>query len=131
MLRDLIDELNDPALQSLVLTEPSPLPEDFTAQLLMRIEAEQPRGVNIVWPWLRSRWSRRQYASVAYAMSATVVIISASNALFLWNQTTNALGDMADTTSTYWDALQASVGGAAAYLGSLWYGILHFLHLAS
>jgi hypothetical protein len=129
MLRDLVGDLNEPELQAMVLNEPSPLPDDFTAQVLMRIEAEKPRGVNIVWPWLRTKWTRRSYSSVAYAMSATVVVISAGNALYLWNQTTNTASEWGAQATTYWDALQASVGGVAGYMGSLWYALLHLLHL--
>lgn len=123
-LRNLFDELNDPGLQQLVLHEPAPLPADFTEQVMRRVEAERPSGVNLVWPWLRRRWSTRQYASVAYAMSATILVVSAGNLLYLWSATTDRLQLWSIQAQAYWDALQAHLGGTGAYLEGLWHNFL-------
>lgn len=119
-LRDLDLDLDDPELHRMVMSEPSPLPEDFTAQILSRVEAERPTGLNVVWPWIRTKWSRRQIASVAYAMSATMVVISAGELLFLWNRTTDQLSTWTVQGQAYWGALQAHAGGAGAYLSVIW-----------
>lgn len=119
-------DLNAPEVQEMVMREPSPLPEDFTAQVLSRVEAEKPTGLHVVWPWVRQRWSRRQVASVAYAMSATMVVVSAGEVVFLWNQTTNQFSVWAVQAQAYWDALQATMGGAGAYLGVAWQWLGHF-----
>ncbi len=103
----LLDDLDDPELQRMVLDEPPPLPEDFTAQVMQRIEDEHPKKVNVIWPWLRKHWTRRQYASVAYAMSATMVVVSAGNLLFLWNESTDRLAVLSAQVQAYWDAFQA------------------------
>ncbi|MGE5676063.1 MAG: anti-sigma factor family protein [Mycobacterium leprae] len=126
----LLADLQDPELQRMMLNEPSPLPGDFTAQVMERVEAERPTGLNLVWPWLKRRWSSRQYTSVAYAVGATMVVVSASNLLFLWNQTTDRLGVWSAQGMAYWEGFQAQLGGAAAYLASFWHAITIFLHLA-
>lgn len=119
-MRDLTLDLEDPGLQRMVLTDPTPLPTDFTDRVMERVMAERPHGVNVVWPWLRQKWSRRQYASVAYAMSATLMVVSAGELLFLWNQTTDKLGVMAVQGQAYWEAIQAYAGSAGEYLASFW-----------
>jgi hypothetical protein len=126
-LRDLGLDLDDPGLQHMVMAQPSPLPDDFTARLISHVEAEQPRGLNVVWPWLRQRWSQRQIASAAYAMSATAVVISAGELLYLWNQTTDRLGVLAIQTQAYWDATMAHASGFSAYLMAAWQWITHFV----
>jgi hypothetical protein len=124
-LRDLGLDLDDPALQRMVMAAPSPLPDDFTDQVMSRIEAERPRGVNVVWPWVRQRWSRRQVASAAYAMSATAVVISAGELLYVWNQTTDRLGVLAVQSQAYWDAAMAHASGYSSYLLAAWQWIGH------
>lgn len=119
-MRELWSALDDPDLEHMVMAEPTPLPEDFTAQVMQRIEAERPKGLNLVWPWLNRRWTRRQYASVAYAMSATLVVVSAGELLFLWNQTTNRLELWSAQFEAYSEAAQAHLGGTAIYLSSFW-----------
>jgi anti-sigma factor RsiW len=119
-LRCLGFDLDDPELQRLVLSEPSPLPEGFTDQVMSRIRMEQPAGLNVVWPWLRRPWSRRQIASVAYAMSATMVVISASELLFLWTQTTDLLESWMIHAQAYWDSAAAHVDGLSAYVAAIW-----------
>jgi anti-sigma factor RsiW len=126
-LRNLQTALADPLLQGMVLHAPSPLPADFTNQVMARVLDERPAGVNLIWPWLRQRWSTRQYASVAYAMSATMVIVSAGNMLYLWNQTTDRLGVWGAQTQAYWDALQAQVGGTGAHVFN-WLTVLFQMH---
>lgn len=103
----LMSDLDDPELQHMVLNEPPPLPEEFTARVMQRIEDEHPKKVNVIWPWLRKHWTRRQYASVAYAMSATMVVVSAGNLLFLWNESTDRLAVLGAQIQAYWDAFQA------------------------
>lgn len=119
-MRELWSALEDPNLEHMVMAEPSPLPVDFTAQVMQQIEAEQPKGIHLVWPWLNRRWTRRQYASVAYAMSATLVVVSAGELLFLWNQTTNRLELWGAQFQAYNEAAQAHLGGTAIYLTSFW-----------
>lgn len=121
-LRDLsLDfDLDDPELQRMVMAEPSPLPQDFTQQVLQRIDAEKPTGLNVVWPWLKRGWTRRQITSVAYAMSATAVIVSAGQALYLWNATTDRASVLLAQGQAYWDALGAHFAGVGAYLVGLW-----------
>lgn len=125
-MRDLSPDLSldlnlaDPELQRLVLTEPSPLPPDFTDRVMELAIAERPHGVHVVWPWLRRKWSGRQYASVAYAMSATLMVVSAGELLFLWNQTTDKLGVLAVQGQAYWDAILAYAGSAGGALASAW-----------
>lgn len=126
-LRDFDLDLNDPALQQMVMSEPSPLPGDFTAQVMARIEEERPTGLNVIWPWVRQKWSRKQVASVAYAMSATMVLISAGELLFLWNQTTDRLSVFAAQSQAYWDALNAHAGGLAAYLAAAWQWLIQLM----
>lgn len=130
-LRDLQIALGDPDLHTMMLHEPSPLPEDFTAQVMARVYDERPTGVNLILPWLRQRWSGRQYASVAYAMSATMAIVSAGNMLYLWNQTTDRLALWGAQSQAYWDVLQAQAGGTGAYVTaslSHWFAALSQLH---
>lgn len=118
-LQDLGFDLDDPVLQQMVMSEPTPLPADFTEQVMARVEAERPRGVNVVWPWVRRKWSHRQVASVAYAMSATAVVVGAGEMLYLWNQTTNQLGILAIQFQAYLDASHAYVLGAWQWLAHL------------
>lgn len=122
--RNLTLDLNDP-----LLAEPAPLPANFTALVMARIEAEQPRGLNLVWPWLRQKWSRRQVASAAYAMSATMVVVSAGNVLFLWTESTSRLSTWAGQAQAYWDAFQAYLGVPGDYLSLLWQGALSLLRV--
>lgn len=128
-VRDLCMALDDPELQRLVLNEPSPLPADFTAQVMSSLLAEQPRGVNIIWPWLRRKWSHRQYASVAYAMSATLVVVSAGELLLLWNQTTDQIGIWLVQGQAYWEAVLAFFGGISVHLSSFWQAFVSMAHL--
>lgn len=119
-VQDLGMDLSDPELHRLVMSEPSPLPADFTAQVMSRIEAERPRGLNVVWPWMRNRWSRRQVASAAYAMSATAVVVSAGELLYLWNQTSNTLAIWGVQLQAYGEAAQAHLGGLSMYIMAAW-----------
>lgn len=128
-LQNLIADLDDPKLEAMVLNEPSPLSADFTAQVMSRIEAEKPAGINLVLPWLRRKWSNRQYASVAYAMAATTVLVSAGQMLYLWNQTTDRLVVWSAQAQAYGDAAAAYLGGASVYLASFWQGLLTLLHI--
>lgn len=119
-LQDLGFDLDDPELQQLVMSEPSPLPDDFTDQVMARIEAERPRGVNVVWPWIRRRWSHKQVASVTYAMTATAVVVGAGEALYLWNQTTSTL-------TLFVIQLQAYSDASHAYLMAAWQWLTHLM----
>ncbi|MFZ5827571.1 MAG: anti-sigma factor family protein [Bacillota bacterium] len=127
--QELVGELNDPELQHMVLTEPLPLPADFTAQVMQRVEDEHPRKVNVIWPWLRKHWTRRQYASVAYAMSATMVVVSAGNLLFLWNESTDQLSVWAAQVQAYWEAFQAFITPAFDWLVYIWQAVIALLYL--
>lgn len=125
--QELLVDLADPELQRAVLTEPPPLPDDFTARVMQRIEDEQPKKVNVIWPWLRKHWTRRQYASVAYAMSATMVVVSAGNLLFLWNESTDRLAVWAAQGQAYWEAFQAFTAPAFQWLGQAWQALMALL----
>ncbi|MFZ5815724.1 MAG: anti-sigma factor family protein [Bacillota bacterium] len=127
--QELLAGLEDPELQRMVLTEPPPLAEDFTALVMQRIEDEHPRRVTLIWPWLRKHWTRRQYASVAYAMSATMVVVSAGNLLFLWNESTDRLSVWAAQGQAYWEALQAFTAPALEWLLYVWQALTALLHL--
>ena len=109
---------------------PAPLPEDFTDLVMQRIHDERPTGVNLVWPWLRQRWSRRQYASVAYAMSATMVVVSASNMLFLWNESSTLLMTWGIKLTAYREALAAYLGATGDFVTMFWEGLLSLLRLS-
>jgi anti-sigma factor RsiW len=122
--QELLADLEDPELQRAVLTEPPPLPEDFTAQVMQRIEDEHPRKVHVIWPWLRKHWTRRQYASVAYAMSATMVVVSAGNLLFLWNESTDRLAVWAAQGQAYWEAFQAFLAPSLEWLAQVWQSLI-------
>jgi len=113
----------------LITYEPAPLPADFTALVMQRVLAEQPKGINLVWPWLRQKWSRRQYASVAYAMTATMVVVSAGNIFFLWNESTNRLALWGVQAQAYWDASQAYMGVPGDYITSAWHALLTLLRM--
>lgn len=126
---DLTLALDDPELREMVVNEPPPLPDDFTAQVMNRVEEERPQGVNLVWPWLRRRWSRHQYASAAYAMSATVVVVSASSVLSLWTESTEQLTVWGVQAEAYWDTFLAYIGGAGSGLELLWHQLLTWLQL--
>lgn len=115
-----LDDLEDPMLQRMVLAEPPSLSPDFTAQVMQRVEAEQPAKVRSIRPWLWKNWTRRRYSSVAYAMSATMVVVSAGNLLFLWNKSTDRLAVWAAQGQAYWEALQAYVGPALNWLLDVW-----------
>lgn len=127
--QEFLVDLADPELQRMVLTEPPPLPDDFTATVLQRIEAEKPQGVNVIWPWLRRHWTRRQYASVAYAMSATMVVVSAGNGLFLWNKSTDRLAVWVAQGEAYWSALVAYLGPVFEWFNNLGQALSALLHL--
>lgn len=121
----------DPDLSDLVkYYVPAPLPEDFTDLVMQRIHDERPTGVNLVWPWLRQRWSRRQYASVAYAMSATMVVVSASNMLFLWNESSTLLMTWGIKLTAYREALAAYLGATGDFVTMFWEGLLSLLNLS-
>ncbi|HWI63030.1 MAG TPA: hypothetical protein VNT75_14375 [Symbiobacteriaceae bacterium] len=126
-MRDLGFDLNDPELQQLVMNEPTPLPADFTDQIMARIEAERPRGVNVVWPWIRRKWSHRQVASVAYAMSATAVVVSAGELLYVWNKSTDQVALMAVKFQAYSEAAHAYLGGMGAYVAAAWQWITQLM----
>jgi hypothetical protein len=130
VLQNLIVDLDDPKLKDLVLNEPSPLPADFTKVLMARVQAEKPAGFNLVLPWLRRKWSSRQYASVAYAMGATAVLASAGNMLFLWNQATDRITVWSAQAQAYGDAISANFGGVLLHLAAYWHGFMIFLHIA-
>lgn len=110
--------------------EPAPLPNEFTDLVMQRIHDERPKGVNLIWPWLRQKWTRKQYASAAYAMSATLVVVSAGNLLFLWNESTSLLTAWSIRLQAYWEAGGAYLGATVGFLGSLWQGLLSLLNLA-
>lgn len=129
-LREICIDLDDPYVQQMVTDEPAPLPADFTATVMNRILAEQPKGINLVWPWLRQKWSHRQYASAAYAMTATMVVVSAGNLLFLWSESTNRLAMWGVQFQAYWNATQAYMGVPSDYIASAWHTLLTLLHLA-
>jgi hypothetical protein len=126
-LRDLGYDLDDPELQQLVLHEPSPLPADFTEQVMARVDAERPRGVNVVWPWIRRKWSHRQVASVAYAMSATTVVVSAGEVLYVWNKSSDTVALMAVKAQAYAEAANAYFGGMGAYVAAAWQWITQLM----
>ncbi len=126
-LQNLCAALGDSVLQDMVLNEPSPLAADFTARVMEWVAAERSAGVNLVWPWLRRRWSRRQYASAAYAMSVTIVLVSAGNMLFLWNETTDLLGVLSAQGQAYWYAAIAYLSGAGGYLSSVWEWLINLI----
>ncbi len=111
------------------LGEPAPLPADFTDRVMQQVHDERPTGVHVVWPWLRRKWSRKQYASVAYAMSATLMVFSAGNLLFLWGETSTLLATWGIKAQAYMDALGAYMGVPVEYVSELWKGLLSLLHL--
>lgn len=129
-LRDTGLDLDDPTLEQMTLAGPKPLPPDFTKQVMTRIEAERPQGAHVVLPWLRQRWSKRQYASVAYAMSATMVVVSTGNLLYLWTESTTLLNEAGVRIQAYWDAVSAYSALPVTYLSSLWQGLVALLGLS-
>lgn len=126
-LRDLGFDLDAPELQQLVMNEPMPLPVDFTEQVMARVEAERPRGINVVWPWIRRKWSHRQVASVAYAMSATAVVVSAGEFLYVWNKSSDTVALMAVKGQAYMEAANAYFGGMSAYIAAAWQWITQLM----
>ena len=125
---ELAADLDDPELARLVLTEPPPLPDDFTDRVMARVAAEKPRPFNLLWPWLRTRWSAHQYASLAYALCATFVVVSLGNGLFLWSQATSRLAVWAARGQAYWAALEAHAAPFSQRLLSVWYALTAFLY---
>lgn len=65
-------ELEELQALYLLLEEPEPLPAAFTLQVLERVELERPKG--LLWPWLRGKWSETTYSSLAYALTAALVV---------------------------------------------------------
>ncbi len=130
-LRSTQPAFDDQTLEQVMLAGPRPLPPDFTKQVMERIEAERPQGANVVVPWLRQRWSKRQYASVAYAMSATMVVVSTGNLLFLWTQSTTMIAEVGVKSQAYWDVLRAYSTLPLTYLISLWQALMALLGLSS
>ena len=126
--RDLIGDLDDPELARLVLDEPPPLPADFTDRVMARVEAERPRPFALLWPWLQGQWSIHQYASVAYALAATLVVVSLGNRIFLWSQATDRLAVWTAKGQAYWAAIQAWSGPLSDRLLSMWYAFTAFLY---
>lgn len=129
-LRDTQVELEDSTLEQIIHAGPKRLPPDFTNQVMARIKTERPQGAYVVLPWLRQRWSKRQYTSVAYAMSATMVVASTGNMLYLWTKSTTLLTDTGVKIQAYWDAVSAYSTLPLTYLSSLWQGLLALLGLA-
>lgn len=125
--RELLGELADPVLGRMMTAEPPPLPPDFTARVMRRMEAEQPARVRPRGSWLRRSWLRRRYASAAYAMSATMLVVSAGNLLFLWNESTDRLAVWYAQGQAYWDALQAVLAPALEWLFNLWQSLFALL----
>jgi len=123
-------DMDEPTLEQVMLAGPKPLPPDFTKQVMERIEADRPQGAHVVLPWLRQRWSRRQYASVAYAMSATMVVVSTGNLIYLWTQSTTMLTEAGAKAQAYWDAVGAYSTLPVTYLMSLWQGLLALIGLS-
>jgi len=126
--RDLLADLNDPEVERLVLMEPPPLPDDFTARVMERVAAEQPRPFSLLWPWLRTKWSVHQYASVAYALCATILVVSLGNGLLLWGQSTDRLAVWMARGQAYWAAAEAYAAPFSQWLHSLWYALAAFLY---
>jgi len=106
-LEELNAALADPLLWAEVLADPAPLPADFSDRVMARVQAEHGNGFHLVLPWLRQRWSRGQYVSLAYALGATTVVVSLGNMLFLWSQCTQRLAVWAAQGLAFWAALQA------------------------
>ncbi len=121
--RELLSDLADPELARMVLTEPPPLPDDFTERVMARVEAERPRPFAFLWPWLRGHWSIHQYASVAYALAATLVVVSLGNRFFLWSQATDRLAVWTAKGQAYWAAIEAWAGPVSDRLLSMWYAL--------
>lgn len=117
---ELLSELEDPALQSVMTTEPPPLPPDFTARVMRQVAAENAARPAPLRPWLLRHWTRRRYASAAYAMSATMLVVSAGNLLFLWTESTDRLAVWYAQGQAYWDALQAYLAPCLEWLVNLW-----------
>lgn len=119
-LEQLVQQM-DLELQQMIFDEPQSLSDDFTAQVLQRVETEYSSGQSWVWPW--RRWFRHRYVSLSYAAMATLVVISAGNPFFLWNEGMNRM-------ATWGAQLQTGINVTGAYaavpvhlLDSLWQGL--------
>jgi anti-sigma factor RsiW len=123
-------DLAHPDLQAMVLANPPPLPADFTARLMERVEAERPPAFELLWPWLRKRWSTHQITSLAYGMVAAFSIFTMGNAYMAWNLSTNQMDIWMIQATAYSDSLQANMGGLMGYSASLVHALLQFSHLA-
>jgi len=126
--RDLLHDLDDPELARRVLHEPPPLPADFTARVMARVEAERPRPFALLWPWLQGSWTVHQYASAAYALAATLVVVSLGSRVFLWSQATDRLAVWAAKGQAYWAAFQAWSGPLSERLLGMWHALTAMLY---
>lgn len=124
---DLLADLNDPEMERLMLTPP-PLPESFTAEVMERVAAEQSSLLNLIGAWLKQHLVQHQYASMAYALAATIVVVSAGNQLFLWSQSTDRLSVWTAQGQAYWAAFQAYVLPVSERLFSMWQSLTALLY---
>lgn len=125
--QELLADLADPELERLMLTPP-PLPESFTAQVMERVTEEQSSLLNIIGSWLKQHWIQHQYASMAYALAATIVVVSAGNWLFLWSESTDRLSVWTAQAQAYWAAFQAYVVPVSERLFSMWQALTALLY---
>nr|PZN38079.1 MAG: hypothetical protein DIU70_11505 [Bacillota bacterium] len=78
--RRLFLALADPRLQAQVMAAPPPLPGDFTARVMARIRAEGRRRKGF-WGRLAAGWVRWEWSSVAYGLSACLMLSAGSSPL--------------------------------------------------
>lgn len=78
--RRLFLALADPRLQTQVMAAPPPLPPDFTTRVMARIRAERRRRAGLR-GLLAAGWGRWEWASVAYGLSACLVVSAGSSPL--------------------------------------------------
>lgn len=95
--RDLLALLDGITLDAL-----APLPEDFTVQVLRRVDAEAERKPTLLWPWLQGKWTARQYWSAGQALAATAAAVAGINLLIAWEAQTGNLFELTTTLQAYW-----------------------------
>jgi anti-sigma factor RsiW len=107
---DLAAELAEPALMQLMQSEPPPLPDDFTDQVMARIDWAPVKR-----PW----WARALHhpaVSFSYAAAATFLIISVAQKVFLWEQATNGFGSVILQGQVWLELLSARLSAVAFWM---------------
>lgn len=96
--RQLLSLLNDVAPHAI-----APLPADFTGRVLQRVDGNPWAHAELIWPWLKGRWTWRQYTSAAYASATVAAAYVGLMVVVEWEHRTSGLFVLTEHLKAYLD----------------------------